>query len=485
MILRRVLASLALATSLIGVPQAVNAAEPSLDKVKHILVVYLENRSFDSVFGLFPGANGIANSKNADGTQKFPQLDGNGKPYDVLPPVLDSNRTPKTKDARFKEGMPNGPFLINNGGKDSGNVGVQETTGDLIHAFFTERGQINGGKMDRFVSGGDSGSLVMGYFDTSKLPLFHYAKDYVLFDNFFHAAFGGSFLNHFWLICACTPVYPNAPDAVRSPTLNLKDAPTYKASGEVNDTKVTADGFAVNTLFPESPRPVPTGSPLILPPQTAPTIGDRLTEKNIDWKWYSGGWNDATAEADPKTGVSLTADPLFQYHHQAFAFFAKYAAGTEARKEHLKDYNDLVSDIHANKLPPVAFYKPVGENNEHPGYASLIVGENHVRNLIEMVKASPAWDSTVIIITYDEHGGQWDHVSPPTEAPKADEFGPGSRVPAIIVSPLAKRGFIDHTQYDTTAILKFIEKKYDLKPLGTRDAAQADLTNALDPEKLK
>ncbi|MFX8942041.1 alkaline phosphatase family protein, partial [Acinetobacter baumannii] len=89
--------------------------------------------------------------------------------------------------------------------------------------------------------------------------------------------------------------------------------------GEVNDTKVTADGFAVNTLFPESPRPVPTGSPLILPPQTAPTIGDRLTENNIDWKWYSGGWNDATAEADPKTGVSLTADPLFQYHHQAFA----------------------------------------------------------------------------------------------------------------------------------------------------------------------
>ncbi len=102
-----------------------------------------------------------------------------------------------------------------------------------------------------------------------------------------------------------------------------------------------------------------------------------------------------------------------------------------------------------------------------------------------MVKASPAWDSTVIIVTYDEHGGQWDHVAPPTEAPKADEFGPGSRVPALIISPLAKRGFIDHTEYDTTAILKFIEKKYDLKPLGTRDAAQADLTNALDPEKLK
>jgi acid phosphatase len=454
------------------------AAEPvSLGKINHVVVIYMENRSFDNVYGTFPGADGIANSKNADGTQKFPQLDASGKPYDVLPPVLDSNRSPKVKDARFKEGLPNGPFLINNGGKDTGNVSVQELTGDEIHAFFTERGQIDGGKMDRFVSGGDSGSLVMGYFDTSKLPMWQYAKDYVLMDNFFHAAFGGSFLNHIWLICACTPAYPDAPDAVRNPTLKLEDAPIYQPEGGVVDTKVTADGFAVNTLFPDSPRPVKTGSPLILPPQSMPTIGDRLSDKGIDWKWYSGGWNDATAEADPATGVALKADPLFQYHHQAFAFFSKYGAGTQGRKDHLRDYIDLLGDIKTDKLPPVVFYKPIGENNEHPGYASVIAAERHVRDLVEMIKASPAWESTVIIITYDEHGGAWDHVAPPTDAPKADKFGPGARVPTLVISPLAKKGFVDHTEYDTTAILKFIETRFDL--------AQADMTNALDPDKLK
>ncbi|MDR3496695.1 MAG: acid phosphatase [Ancalomicrobiaceae bacterium] len=466
-----------------GAPAA--AQTVSLDKIKHILVIYLENRSFDQVYGLFPGADGLANSKNPDGSQKFPQLDPSGKPYDTLPPVLDSDRSPKTKDARFKEGLPNGPFLINNGGKDTGNVGPNETTGDMIHAFFTERAQIDGGKMDHFVSAGDSGSLLMGYYDGARLPLWQYAKDYVLMDNFFHAAFGGSFLNHFWLVCACTPVYPNAPDSVRNATLKLADAPVIKPSGEPVEPKVTADYYAVNTLFPENPRPVKTGEATILPNQTLPTIGDRLTEKGIDWRWYSGGWNDAVAETDPTTGVASKADPLFQYHHQVFAFFTKYAAGTEGRKQHLKDLTDLVADIANDKLPPVAFYKPIGENNEHPGYTNLIVGERHVRDIIQQVQASPAWASTVIIVTYDEHGGQWDHVAPPTAAPKADQFGPGSRVPTLVISPFAKRGFIDHTEYDTTAILKLIETRYGLAPLGTRDAGQADMTNALDPEKLK
>ncbi len=466
-------------------PQAQSADSQSLAKIKHVLVIYLENRSFDNIYGLFPGANGIANSRDPDGTQKFPQLDHTGVPYATLPPVLDTNRSPTARDARFKENLPNGPFLINSNVKDGGSVGTQETTGDSIHAFFTERAQIDGGKMDHFVSATDAGSLVMGYFDGTKLPLWQYAKDYVLMDNFFHAAFGGSFLNHFWLVCGCTPVYPNAPDSVRNATLKLDDAPIIKPEGDVVEPRVTADGFAVNTLVPENPRPVKTGSDRILPNQTLPTIGDRLTDKGIDWRWYSGGWNDATAVTDPVTGIAVNADPLFQYHHQPFAFFAKYAVGTEARQQHLKDFTDLVADIAHDRLPPVAFYKPIGENNEHPGYTNLAVGERHVRDLVEMVKASPAWPSTVIIITYDEHGGQWDHVAPPTEAPKADKFGPGSRVPAMVISPMARRGVIDHTQYDTTAILKFIETRFDLEPLGTRDAAQADLSQVLDPEALK
>jgi acid phosphatase len=97
-----------------------------------------------------------------------------------------------------------------------------------------------------------------------------------------------------------------------------------------------------------------------------------------------------------------------------------------------------------------------------------------VAEVLKKLAQSPLWASTAVIITYDENGGSWDHVAPP----KIDKWGPGSRVPTLIVSPFAKRGFVDHTQYDTSSILKLIEERYGLQPLSSRDAAAKDLTNA-------
>jgi len=102
--------------------------------------------------------------------------------------------------------------------------------------------------------------------------------------------------------------------------------------------------------------------------------------------------------------------------------------------------------------------------------------QQHVADLVNEVKNSPYWADSAIIITYDENGGFWDHVAPPA----GDRWGPGTRVPAIIISPFAKKGFVDHTQYDTTSILKTIEDRWGLAPLGTRDAAAAPLTNAFE-----
>jgi len=127
-------------------------------------------------------------------------------------------------------------------------------------------------------------------------------------------------------------------------------------------------------------------------------------------------------------------------------------------------------------MPSVSFIKPIGEENEHPGYADIVAGENHVIQLINAIQSGPEWNSTAIIITYDENGGFWDHVAPPA----IDRWGPGARVPAIIVSPYAKKGFVDHTQYETVSILAFIEKRFGVAALGTRDAAAADLENAFD-----
>ena len=195
--------------------------------------------------------------------------------------------------------------------------------------------------------------------------------------------------------------------------------------------------------------------------------GSGLNEKGVSWAWFSGGWTDA---------LNGHPDPLFQFHHQPFAYYQNYADGTDGRKQHLKDESELYYNIQNNSLPSVSFLKPIGEENEHPGYADTAEGDMHTAQLIDLIQKSPAWQDTAIIITYDENGGFWDHVVPPT----IDKWGPGARVPTLIISPYAKKGFIDHTQYDTTSILKFIEQRWGLAPLSTRDAATNDMSHAFD-----
>ena len=421
-----------------------------LDKINHIVVIYLENRSFDNLYGLFPSANGISNAGDS-----AIQRDKDGKVYDKLPPVINTSLKPPAVDPRFPTDLANKPY------RTEAFVDIEDMTGDLVHRFYQEPLQIDGGKMDKFVAYSDASSLVMSYYDGTKMPLWDYAKRFTLMDNYFHAAFGGSFLNHFYLVCACAPVYSNAPEKLIA-KLDEKGA-------LMKDGAVTPDGFAVNTMQPRlGPHAAAiTDESLLLPPQTLPTIGDRLSEKGVSWAWYSGGWNDA---------VAGKPDAEFQFHHQPFAMFAKTAVGTPAAKEHLRDEADMMAAIEKGTLPAVTFFKPIGEDNEHPGYASVMQGEEHTAALLKKIEASPLWKDTLILITYDETGGLWDHVAPPV----VDKWGPGTRVPMLVISPYAKKGYIDHHVYDTTAILKLIETRFQVAPLQSRDAGAGDLTTALD-----
>ncbi|HVX48826.1 MAG TPA: alkaline phosphatase family protein, partial [Chitinophagaceae bacterium] len=230
--------------------------------------------------------------------------------------------------------------------------------------------------------------------------------------------------------------------------------------------------YVVNTSYSvNSPRPPArewgNDTLRLVPYQTNPTIGDRLSAKGVSWAWYSGGWDSAMAGKD---------DPGFQYHHQPFIYFANYAEGTKAKKEHLKDETEFLTAAKNGTLPAVSFVKPTGADNEHPGYSNVMRGEKHAEDLINAVLNGPNGKDAVIILTYDENGGFWDHVAPPV----IDKFGPGSRIPAIIISPFAKKGFVDHTQYETVSILSFIEKRWGLKPLNSRDANAQPLQNAFD-----
>jgi phospholipase C len=444
------------------------------------------------LYGLFPGANGIANAT----AEQYTQVDRDGKPLPHLPPVWKG----KAPDPAYAtSGLPNKPFRID---APPVNMPLTVPTRDTIHKFYPQQEQINGGRTDRFVEASDSGALPLGYYDGSSLPMWKLAQEYTLADNFFMGAFGDSFLNHFWLICACTPYDAKAPDNLRAKLDSrgyLLRTPGSPSSALLGPTEYTAgeftpDGYALTTNQPpwQPSRVLPAkgGDPRavdpskhFLPPQTFKTIGDTLSVKGISWAWYSGAWDAAVADGmqppEAKRMVIANNDPgspYFVTHHQPFNYFARFAPGTPDRAQHLKDYKDLIAGIDRGDLPQVAFYKPQGTFNEHPGNTDVMSGDVHAAELIARIKASPLWSSTAIIFTYDENGGFWDHVAPP----KGDRWGPGTRIPAIIVSPYAKRGYVDHTSYDTTSIVKFITRRFGLEPLPGARAGAGDLTNAFD-----
>lgn len=523
------------------------------NKVDTIVVIYAENRSFDSIFGKLPGVNGLSTVVDDGGVPKaayVPQVDRDGSTVlATLPPVwggvtaagnTDNGGNPRTVTQAQSTGLPNAPFSVETAFTAASGLTLTtgDTTRDLVHRFYNEQMQINGGKMDSYAAWSDSGGLTMGHYDYTQSTLVALAKQYVVADNWFNGAFGGSFLNHSYLICACAPQYPDADtkaasriaavdkdgsgnylphltvDTAKSPASALSGPPVFVDDGAITpkDYFGAGDGFrGINTLQPAyqpsgnapasaSAADLPYANPAAtstLPPQTQTNIGDLLAAKNVTWKWYAGAWNAALADgtrdpAAPRTVIyapsSPRASPDFQAHHQPFNYYAEFDPAThaDARTAHLKDEADLLADAAAGTLPGVVFFKPQGNFNQHPGYANLDDGDNHLANVVEKLKASPQWNKMVIVITYDEFGGAWDHVAPP----KGDLLGPGTRLPAIIISPLAKPAFVDHTQYDTGSILRLMTRRFSLDTLAgltARDSAlvanggqpMGDLTNAL------
>ena len=489
-------ALIALVSCLLSACAGLPPGADGLEKIEHIVVIYAENRSFDHLYGLFPGANGIA---DATAEQKT-QLDHDGKPLPHLPPVYTAQGK---ADARFPQKLPNGPFRI-----DAPPVGarIDQVLPSPIHNFWQNREQINGGANNMFVAMTTVGAWAMAYYDGSAMKMWQWARDYTLADNFFQAALGGSFLNHQWLVCACTPTFADAPASMRAQLDEqgrLKKRPGSPASVldgpvQVFDGQVTPDGYAVNTsqppYQPSGAPPAAGGSPELadpakypVPPQTQKTIGDTLSAKGVSWAWYGGAWNRALADgrrdAKEKRSVIYNREaesPMFQPHHQPLNYYARFAPGSPDRAQHLKDGDEFFEAIAAGALPQVAFYKPAGRVNQHPSYTDLKSGDAHIADLLERLQRSPLWPKTAVIVTYDENGGFWDHVAPPAGPGWSDRWGPGTRIPAIIVSPYARRGHVDHTAYDTTSILKFITRRFGLEPLPGVRANVGDLTSAFD-----
>jgi acid phosphatase len=513
-------------------------------KIRTIVIIYAENRAFDNLYGNFPEARGLGDVVDGNGRPLpayHPQIDRDGSVLAVLPPtwggVTAAGINPVVTEAQ-SAGLPNAPFSIEHAfaAQSGATLSTSTVTRDLAHRFFEHQMQIDGGKNDGYAAWSDAGGLAMGHYDYSQSALFSLAKEFVLADHFFQGAFGGSFLNHQYLICACAPEYPNADTAAAKPSIAILDQdagghylprlkpavdaprsaldgpPKFARNGNIAPANYFGDGtfHAVNTM---QPAYQPSGNkpaagdadnffadpanPTTLPPQNQATIGDALDAKRIPWIWYAGSWETALADGRQsplKAREAIYApdtaggNPDFQPHHQPFNYYERFdpKVHAEQRAAHLQDYRALIADAAAGRLPAVAFYKPQGNLNQHAGYASVAEGDAHIADLVATLRASPQWPHMVIVITYDEFGGAWDHVAPPP----ADLLGPGARIPAMIVSPFAKRGTVDHTQYDTESILRLITRRFDLDVLpgiAARDKGLAahgsppmgDLTNAL------
>lgn len=533
-------------------PPAKNLLGPN---VKHLVIIYQENHSFDNLYGGWDAIEGqTVNGRANAGSDKTLQVrQDNTTTYNCLS-QLDVNLTSPPLSATCSDtgGSPNisshfadAPFAIEDyipssattcpapgqfatNGFLNGTALPGGCTRDIVHRFYSEEYQLDNGKQDRYMTGSDASGLVMGYYNTQNLPIYQYlhaagAPNYVIADNFFQGAFGGSFLNHQLLVSGTAPFFAGADQSGGSNDLHsVLDAngmatstPLYTTSG-TKDSQLTqkcgasnslaCGDYAVNTSQPTY-QPFSPGTAAFkqVQPLTNTTIGDLLSQAGITWAWYSGGWSNADGDIgkpgwtngtfadhsckDPH--VLATAvwpncpDGDFQFHHQALNYYASFAPGTKERKLHLRDEAEFIQKANAGTLPSVSFIKPLGEDNEHPGYASESQGSGHLVNLLNAIFKGKDGANTVVMITYDEFGGQWDHVSPPgtPDGPAGahDKWGPGTRIPAIVISPKFQHSGADHAEHDTTSLIATIEhwKGLPATDPSNRDATVNDMASAI------
>ena len=295
---------------------------------------------------------------------------------------------------------------------------------DLNHSDTTFEYQYQDGKMNGFVEAlnrlNQDGALAMGYYDEQDLPYYwNLADQFVLFDNYFSSARTGSITNRMFSIAG-------------------------RPGAEFN--RIPEQGFG-----------------------DIPTIFDKLEERGISWKYYIKDYN-------PELNYRSLQDLDFlppQVQWVPLLGYDRFLDDPELFS-HIVDLDEYYIDLENGTLPAVSYVLLLGAT-EHP-LGDLSLGQRTTRTMIQMLMQSDAWESSALLITYDDWGGWYDHVAPP----KVDKYGYGFRVPAMLVSAYAHQGYIDHTLLDHTSLLKFIEENWEIPPLAERDAKANNFLSAFD-----
>jgi phospholipase C len=470
--------------------------------IKHLVVIFQENVSFDHYFGTYP------NAANTDGT-KFTALPGTPT-IDGLTPDLLTHNPNKAQPTRL-------------GGPD------QQVTCDQDHEYKDEQAAFDGGKMDQFVEhtevaactpptfGGPG--LVMDYYDgNSVTALWNYAQHYSMSDNSYNTTFG-----------------PSAPGA-----LNLVSGQTH---GVTQQLMPGGQPFPKNTVLENAGNnqgtviadPQPLGDDCSSRDQvqlTGKNIGDLLNQKNVTWGFFQGGFKPtetkdgkAVCGATHNVGVALggtgkSGDKAFDTkadyipHHEPFQYYQSTAnphhlppssvdkIGQTDQANHQYDMSDFWTAADKGHMPAVSYLKAPGYQDGHAAYSDPLDEQQFLVETVNHLQQLPEWKDTAIVIAYDDSDGWYDHKAAPTvlnsASPEDALTGPGvcgnaagkpakyqgrcgygPRLPLLVVSPFAKANFVDHSLTDQSSILRFVEDNWKTGRIG--DDSFDERAGVLDP----
>ncbi|SFW60017.1 phospholipase C [Luteibacter sp. UNCMF366Tsu5.1] len=477
--------------------------------IKHLVVIFQENVSFDHYFGTYPFA------ENPSGEPAF-----YARPF--TPPVNGLThrlltRNPNAGNAANGDGAIN-PFRL---------ARAQAATADQDHGYTAEQRAFDGGRMDLFpqytgrgemLPGGDPSQegkgQVMGYYDGNTVTaLWNYAQHFAMSDNSYGTTFG-----------------PSSPGA-----LNLIAGQTAGVIDTLNGTGATTDDGHGGLTMIGDPDPIgdvcssPTASQVTMGGRN---IGDLLNDRGITWGWFQGGFDLTRTNPDGSTGcarrtlsqVTHSTSNDYSPHHAPFQYYPSTANPTHARPasiaaighsgdaaNHQYDIDDFYDALDAGNLPAVSFLKAPAYQDGHAGYSDPLDEQAFIVHVINALQRSGDWQDTAVVIAYDDSDGWYDHQEPPhvngsqgsTDAldgpglckgravlpgldgktPAQGRCGFGPRLPLMVISPWARENTVDHSVTDQSSITRFIEDNWlDGKRIGggSSDAQAGSLDGMFD-----
>jgi phospholipase C len=440
--------------------------------IKHVVVIFGENVSFDHYFGTYPHA------KNPKGEPQFHAKPGTPEAAGLSESLLKDN-----------------PNKFNPERLDRS----QALTDDMDHGYTDEQKAFDSGKMDKFVeytSGGDDPSLVMDYYDGNTVTaLWNYAQNFTMNDHSFGTNFG-----------------PSSPGAI-----NLISGQTHGATAYENDKETASiPNEVVNGTMIGDPDPYfdkASNHSGATASMSGKNVGNMLNEKNITWGWFQGGFSDPKAKHKNIGGEAITD---YNPHHEPFQYYKSTAnpkhlppsstamIGKTDQANHQYDLKNFWQATDSGHMPAVSFLKAANYQDGHAGYSDPLDEQHFIVKTLNHLQQLPEWKHTAVILAYDDSDGWYDHMMSPqvngSNDPKYDAlYGPGDagkprlsdaldragygpRLPLLVISPYAKENYIDHTTTDQTSILRFIEDNWKLGRIGNGsfDTIANSLSNMFD-----